>query len=417
MKQTVLELAQEEWAWEEFIQYKNAKQHLSQKEAEEFLNFIEQKRYLPICELWREGVFPTQCPVKSIVNKEGTDKKRRVYTYSGDEGIFLKFIAFQMFRYDDYLMDNCYAFRRNRGVQDAIKKIENTARIEKKWCLKLDISDYFNSIDTELLLRKLAFIRDEDPGLYQLFDRILSNKRVLWNGQLVAEEHGAMAGIPLAPFFANIYLRDGDSYFAERNVVYFRYSDDILIFEESPEALIQRRNELEKILQVHHLNVNPEKVSVSAPGEYWEYLGFGYRDGSIDLSENTIRKTKARIKRKAEALRRWQRKKGLAEEKAAIGLIHAMNRKFYGGNQGEEDKDFTWSRWFFPCLTTDRGLKQIDSCLQEYIRYAVTGRHYKGNYRIGYQKIKQWGYRSLVHEFWKGKHDNQKEKVALSEKR
>ena len=64
-------------------------------------------------------------------------------------------------------------------------------------------------------------------------------------------------------------------------------------------------------------------------------------------------------------------------------------------------KDFTWSRWFFPNLTVDTGLRTIDAYLQEYIRYTVTGRHYKGNYRIRYDTLKKWGYRSLVHEYYK----------------
>lgn len=139
-------------------------------------------------------------------------------------------------------------------------------------------------------------------------------------------------------------------------------------------------------------------MTFSKPGEPWEFLGFSYDHGKLDLSENTKRKTKAKIKRKAEALRRWQRKKGLTTDKAAIGFIRAMNRKFYGS---EDTDDFTWNRWFFPNITEDSGLKEIDAYTQQYIRYTVTGRHYKGNYRISYEQLKKWGYRSLVHEYYK----------------
>ena len=38
--------------------------------------------------------------------------------------------------------------------------------------------------------------------------------------------------------------------------------------------------------------------------------------------------------------------------------------------------------------------------MQEYLRYTVTGRHYKGNYRISYEQLRQWGYTSLVHEYY-----------------
>ncbi|MDE7223454.1 MAG: hypothetical protein K2O34_06700, partial [Acetatifactor sp.] len=69
--------------------------------------------------------------------------------------------------------------------------------------------------------------------------------------------------------------------------------------------------------------------------------------------------------------------------------------------EGEQAAAFPWSRWFFPLLTTDRGLRAIDAYLQEYLRYTVTGRHYKGNYRISYEQLRQWGYVSLVHEYYR----------------
>lgn len=408
MEPTVLELASREEAWRDFLSYKLDKQHLDAGEEAEVRRFIESAAYLPLCDAWREGGFPSQCPRKSVVNKAGTRKKRIVYSFDGEEGIFLKFIAFQLFRYDRVFSRNCYAFRRNCGVRDAMKRLLAYRKIGQSWCLKIDVSNYFNSIDVGILLRKLSFVREEEPDLYDLFGRILLNATVLYKGQRVEDDHGAMAGIPIAPFFANVYLSSTDAFFEKEKVLYCRYSDDILLFADSREELERRREELYAQLHDAGLSVNPDKVRIAAPGEYWDFLGFGYRDGGLDLSDNTIRKAKARIRRKAEALRRWQRKKGLSADKAAIGLIHAMNRKFFGSNsgQGAED-DFTWSRWFFGSLTTDRGLKEIDAYLQEYIRYAVTGRHYKGNYRITYEQMKAWGYRSLVHEFWESRHERE----------
>ena len=172
---------------------------------------------------------------------------------------------------------------------------------------------------------------------------------------------------------------------------------------------MNHRETLYTFISLLGLQINPDKVTISSPGESFEFLGFCCQKGEIDLSESTLRKTKAKIKRKADALRRWSRSKELPYEKAAIGLIGAMNRKFYGSPKADaidtetDFGDFTWSRWFYPHLTTDKGLKIIDNYLQDYIRYTVTGRHYKGNYRIRYEQLKEWGYLSLVHEYYKGK--------------
>lgn len=414
--QTVWEAAMEENCWTAFLEEKVNKQHLTRYEEHQFRDFIKRKAFLGICEAWSRGEFPGELPVKQIINKAGTSKKRVVYTFEGDAGLFLKFVSSQMHRYDRKFAPNCYAFRQNIGVKEAISRIRRIKGIEGKYCLKLDVSNYFNSISVDLLLSKLAFLKEEDEMLYRLCEKILLEKRVRLLGKdgerIQEEEHGAMAGIPLSAFFANLYLSEMDHHFYQKHVMYFRYSDDILVFADSREELLQIRQEIEEILSRAHLSLNPEKVLMAAPGEVWEFLGFSFEQGRMDLSANTLRKMKAKIKRKADALRRWQRKKGLPPEKAAVGLIKAMNRKFYGTEPAEQEpgeekaardtSDFTWSKWFFPNINTDRRLKELDAYFQEYIRYAVTGRHYKGNYRITYEQMKEWGYRSLVHEYYQG---------------
>ena len=406
MKQSILQFAKDPAAWQTFLEYKTERQHLSVREQQEILTFLQREAYLPLCRAWEEERFPSTLPVRQIVNKEGTTKKRAVYTFEGDEGIFLKFIAFQLYRYDSVFSDNCYAFRRHYGIRDAVLKLTSESELASMYCLKADISNYFNSIDVTLLLEKLSFIRQEDVSLYQLFEKLLLEDRVMENGRMIHDRHGAMAGMPLSPFFANVYLKDVDQFFLQEQIPYFRYSDDILIFAADSEKLKVCQRLLEEQIRAHGLTMNPEKVHLYAPDEPVEFLGFSFQGSTVDLSANTVQKIKAKIRRKAHSLRRWQQKKGISEEKAAIGFIHAMNAKFFGAGNGD---DFCWNRWFFPNLTTDRSLKEIDRYMQEYIRFCVTGRHYKGNYRIKYETMKQWGYQSLVHEYYRrGFRDDQK---------
>lgn len=405
---SILEEACCEEAWLSFLEYKIERQHISRAEEREIRDFIERRAYVKLCEAWRNGVYPGELARKSVISKEGTCKKRVVYSYVGDEGVLLKFVAYHLYRYNDVFCRNCYAFRRGYGVKDALRRIRGDRRISRQYCLKMDISNYFNSIAVEVLLEKLAFVKRTDEKLYQLFERILLERRVIYEGEELAEEHGAMAGIPISPFFANVYLLETDYYFDELGVSYYRYSDDILIFADTYEDLQYYEQILRKRIAGLGLTINSDKVTITGPGEEFSFLGFAYKNGEIDLSPNTIRKTKARIRRKANALMRWQRRKNLDPGKAAIGFIRAMNVKFYGCREpknriepGEMLSDeFTWERWFFPNLTTDAGLKEIDAYMQQYIRYAVTGRHYKGNFRIRYETLKEWGYGSLVHAYY-----------------
>lgn len=412
MESNIIELAATRESWLAFLNEKRVKQHLSRQEEQQIQDFIDRQGYLPLCEACWEGVFPRSLPVKRTINKEGSSKKRVVYTFSGDEGIFLKFIAHGLNMYEERLPDSCYAFRSHVGAREATLRLRQDGRVENSWCLKVDVSNYFNSIDVALLLPKLAFLQERNPEVHRLLARLLLEERVLEEGQQIRESHGVMAGTPISPFLANLYLTEVDRFFEEKGVLYLRYSDDMLLFAGSREELLCRQEQLYVQLTALGLSVNQDKVSVTGPGETFEFLGVAHYRGEVDLSANTMRKIKAKIRRKSEALRRWQRRKGLDPDKAAIGLIHAMNQKFYGyGNPADDPWDgedamtdaFTWSRWFFPLLTTDKGLKEVDAYMQEYIRYAVTGRHNKGNYRISYEQLRQWGYMSLVHEYYRHK--------------
>lgn len=387
--------------WQEFLNYKLNKQHLSGREQEELAEYIEQKKYLQVLGSFSENAPYPPLPIKKEVNKSGVAKKRVVYSFPNDFNMVLKLLTYLLFRYDHLFAPNCYAFRRQYGVRDAVHCLRRTKDLHKKYCLKVDISNYFNSIDVPLLLEKLRFLEPQDSAVYNFLIHLLTVDKAIYEEdgrqQILTEKRGAMAGTPISPFLANVYLMEMDHAFEKEGALYFRYSDDILLFADTEAELAKLQERLYSYIETHKLALNPSKVHFSKPSDGFDFLGFSFKDYQVDLSHVTIQKMKDKIKRKAHALRHWQHKKELSGDRAAKGFIKAMNRKFYDKGDGTE---FSWSRWFFPCLTTDEGLKEIDAYMQQYIRYCVTGRHYKGNYRTTYQQMKEWGYRSLVHEYY-----------------
>ncbi len=386
--------------WEAFLQSKIERQHLSEKEQEAWAAFISEERYRIVTDKLTEPDYVFAPPVKIGVNKSGTNKKRIVYSFSETESMVLKLMSYLLYRYDEKISPRCFSFRRNSSAKEAVTEILRIKNLNEKYCLKIDISNYFNSIPEEKLIEVLGQIINDDEMLLQFLIRLLADGRAYDDDRLIREQRGAMAGIPIAPFFANIYLLSMDNEFERRGIDYFRYSDDILIFADSREQL----EEYEELLRMHvarkGLSVNPAKVSKSEPGQPWEFLGFSYHDGKIDLSRVTINKMKAKIRRKAHALYRRRMRRDQDFTYAAKALIKTFNKKYY--DEAEENR-FTWSRWFFPVITTDEGLKELDAYLIQYVRYLYKGRHYKGNYRVTYEEIKSLGFCSLVHEYYKGK--------------
>ncbi|MBP5608258.1 MAG: hypothetical protein J6X66_08340 [Lachnospiraceae bacterium] len=393
------ELSQKD-KWYEFLNYRLSVRKLSVAETEAWTEYIEKESYLPMVGEMLNGSFIPPVPVKMEINKTGSSKKRVVFSYPSDFNRILKFISYALYRYDDIFSANCFAFRPDISAKDAIPLISRELNKGGIYSLKADISDYFNSIDSEKLLKRLDFLKKDDMRLYRVFEAMLSaDKAMDAKGETVVMKCGAMAGIPVAPFFANVYLLDTDRYFENTDLLYMRYSDDILICAGSEEKLDQAKAALFERLREDGLKINKDKLNTYAPGESVEYLGFSVSEDGIDLAEITKTKLKNKIKRKAHALRRWCMSKKLPPERGAKGFIKAMNRKLYVRS---EDDLFSWSRWFFPNITTDKSLKELDAYMQQYIRWCVSGRHYKGNYRISYDDMKKWGYKSLVHEYYHG---------------
>lgn len=394
---SILEELNDDTVWDAFLQYKTQKRHLSPRREKELRSFIEERKYQSITKQLAEKDFTFDYPAKICVNKSGTGKKRIVYSYGEEESMVLKVMSFLLYRYDDKISPCCYSFRRNSSAKEAMHSVLSVPRLNQKYCLKADISNYFNSIPPKKLLHVLGEIITDDAPLLLFLERLLTADMAYENGQLITENRGAMAGTPISPFFANIYLLSLDNLFSSMEIPFFRYSDDILLFADSLEELMHYQAILQAHIEEKGLSLNPAKVKISAPGEPFEFLGFCYRQGTVDLSDVTKEKMKAKIRRKAHSLYRWRRKKNADFERTASAMIRTFNKKFY---DEQEENTFSWSRWFFPVLTTSDGLKELDAYLLMYIRYLSSGRHYKGNYRITYGQIKELGFRSLVHEYY-----------------
>jgi hypothetical protein len=359
--------------------------------------FVEHEDYLPLATKIAQGE-SLGIPKRKIVNKMGSGKKRVVYSFATDEMLILKLIAFLLYRYDDQFAPNCYAFRRGLKASDAIFRINKAIRGQKMWAYKLDIHDYFNTIDSNLLLPMLKEVLADDLPLYHFFEKLLTTNLAVSNGQVIEEKHGVMAGTPTAPFLADVYLKEVDSYFYDKGVTYARYSDDIIMFAPDYETLMQYKDQMAQFLAQYHLEVNPDKEKIYSPDEAYEFLGFKCHGHDIDISEATKKKMKGKISRQARALLRWKNKKGMSSEKAMKALINYFNRKFF---ESDDPETLTWSRWFFPVITQTEGLKEIDHYLQQNIRFLSTGKHNKANYKVDYDQLKALGYRSLVNEYYR----------------
>ena len=401
----ILERILQKAEWDDFFKSKLELGHLSQKEASDLGTFIENGEYTELAlKILSGGTFSPAG--KTLLNKAKNGKKRTVYTYNREENYILKLITHLLHEYDYIFAPNLYSFRKEYGVKNAARNILKIKDLSDYYVYKLDISNYFNSVDVDKLLPELKSVLKNDTALYTFIVSLLQFPYAVYNGEPVYENRGIMAGVPISSFLANLYLSSLDHYFYSEDVLYIRYSDDILVFSKSYDELQKHKAYIKNSLEMHGLSVNEKKECLSRPHEEWTFLGFSYKDGILDVSSVSVEKLKHKMRRKSRALKRWADRNNVEPSKAAAVFIRKFNRKFFNN---PDENDLTWSRWFFPVINTDKSLHNIDLYMQDCIRYIATGKRNKSRFNFSYSDMKKSGYISLVNEYYKNSEKKIKE--------
>lgn len=385
--------------WISFLDEKISAKNMNKGQLEDLSSFIHNREYLGVIDKIKnkEEFRP---PLKKIVSKQYSSKKRIVYSFSREENYILKLLTYLLIRqYDHVFAKNLYSFRANHGVKKAIDYLRGDRHLSDKYVYKVDIHDYFNSVDINILLPILKVIMQDEVEAYSFIERLLSDPRVeLPNGDVVCEKKGIMAGVPISSFLANVYLYQLDWYFFNNGNRYARYSDDIIVFAYNE---LERQNSISYIhsfLADMNLSVNSKKESISNPHEPWDFLGVSYQDGIFDISPISAKKLKKKMWRKSRALLRWKTRKHIDNIYAAKAFVNSFNKKLYDNPIGSE---LTWTRWYFPIINTTDTISKLDHYMLECIRYIATEKRTNKRYDFKYDMIKSLGYRSLVHEYYK----------------
>jgi len=139
---------------------------------------------------------------------------------------------------DRRFIDDCYACRKGKGVHAAVNRYQAYAQ-RYAYVLKLDIRQYFPSIDHRLL-KETLLRRIKDPDVLALLGAIIDGGPpaspegdFLFPGDdlftPLERRRGILIGNLTSQFFANLYLDDFDHWLKEslRTPAYLRYVDDL----------------------------------------------------------------------------------------------------------------------------------------------------------------------------------------------
>jgi reverse transcriptase-like protein len=312
-------------------------------------------------------------------------------------------------RLHHWFSPSSYAYRDHTyGLDRCQSRIQALLRSAKcpLYVVKRDISDYFASVDHEILIRQIGKLVAPDDYLFQLI-----SQRIRFEYQDESGAHRAAIGIAFgcasACVFANIHLTDLDREIESvPGVHYFRYADDILLLSEDREASLLAKARLQDGLSKLRLTTKASheadfllaKDAAAMDSAFrqvgaFRHLGLQFeRGGWVSLSRDKQRKIQNLFRFAFRRSRRRWRKIVDPHERART-LIAVACQTIEKGVRNVAILDYYLKH------TTDADqLRRLDRWLAEEILSLVFGGHKKGNFaKISYQQLRGYGLPSLVH--------------------
>lgn len=186
-------------------------------------------------------------------------------------------------RFEKIFVKNSYGYRPDKGHMRAVKFARSCFQNKKfPFVLKLDIDNYFDTINHDILFRRLqSVVPDlEILRLIELCTKMgIVNKKLKWDE--ITE--GVAQGAILSPILSNYYLHSFDQFVLTRTNIYVRYADDFIICCTTIVEAEKILNEATAFLQDRlRLRLNEPKILEVKNGI--EFLGITIDNRSLSIS-------------------------------------------------------------------------------------------------------------------------------------
>lgn len=237
------------------------------------------------------------------------------------------------------LIDANVATRKEKGssyAMNLLKKYFNKLLInnpgEEVYCLKIDVSKYFYSINHKNLLQMLEK-KIVDKDVLNLINLIISETNNNYVNDSIkrynemygidipyyVENTGLSIGAMSSQFLAIFYLNDLDHYIREklRCNYYIRYMDDFLILSTDKEELKRCYHCIVKKVEELDLRVN-KKSNIYRSSKGFSFLGYTYKVIHNKLHISCKKETYMRIQKKLSYLKEMD----LTQYRRSIGSYY-----------------------------------------------------------------------------------------------
>ncbi len=268
-----------------------------------------------------ENLMPVSPVISRRIPKRGGGK-REIFIYCLKDRIKAQAIyrviepVFEK-AYSPYL----YSYRSSRPSYYAARSATRRYKrgLNRDSVLVMDLKQYSDFIDYELLGKKLTELKLESPvlELLNLFIKVPIFKADAFSPD--DKSYGLVQGVPLIALFANIYLNDLDKLIGPKVSFYRRVGDDLIVFDLSPDKINVVYDDIIAETGRLKLKVNSAKTKIIKSREAFEFLGYLFDSGLIKLPPSTY-----------ESLVQSWRSKLRYSPVGEFKKIHRLKRLFFG---------------------------------------------------------------------------------------
>lgn len=188
--------------------------------------------------------------------------------------------------WDNLFYFHSYACRKGKGQHKGSRKCMEYVR-KYDYCLKMDISKFYPSINKEILMNIIK-------------QKIKCRSTINLLSEIINSTNGT-TNVPIGNYtsqwFGNLYLNELDKFIKHSLKIkpYIRYCDDFCIFSNYSYELNTCRNKIVKYLN-KNLQLSLSKYSIFPVSQGVDFLGYRHFRNKILLRKSTAKRVKRRMK-------------------------------------------------------------------------------------------------------------------------
>lgn len=197
-------------------------------------------------------------------------------------------------RLERLFFPNSFAYRPGKGALKTIKYIvRQCGNKEYQYALRLDIDNFFDEIDHDILQQRLTAIGIENE-LIRLIMLSVKMGRVKQSGTWNEPTKGIPQGAVISPLLANLYLHSFDQFATSKGLPYARYGDDSFMLCKTKEQADDIKDKAQKYLS-SRLKLSLNTPACSQISEGFDFLGVTIKGQKVLIANKKKEELERRI--------------------------------------------------------------------------------------------------------------------------